>query len=662
MAARAARAFDPNGTIKPQKNEFDDNFLDVVGTEFKFDHAKGLAEWMKNAADAYSTTARVKDGEQFILLRFKPGRPKKESVFECVDFVGMTKENIDKALKVWGLATAAKRGTNLKTFGGHGNGGKFYMRQMFDTSRFITYRGGLLNVFGFDPQKHYGYAKNCENVKSSLEDALRFAGIDTIDVPESVKRRWKRNPKAVGFTVVRGERPERFSGKATIAGLLERLRIHPQARRLLQHKQVFYLNYDEESGSRLTPPSIDPREGFEKERVISLPAKFKHNDNEFEFRTKKYQSGRLVLRTSDQPLTRIGDSAAMNSIDIIGEIGCIGSYRLHELGFMRAAPESEFVYGECEAPFLEDDELDCVRNDREKLVKNELTDALLEWVRLQVEELADEMAEKQRGEKKTRDLRQSALFNQLLDRWKNRFMVKLRSDLFGGLSIGDTFGGAGGASGGPGGGGRGGGGGGGGTGANSTAGSKNPGDKDQGGGSGNQPRPGPRFPRVLLSSHDTDPLNQAGGRLDCDPRNPPVYQRDIDIPEGIFWINTSRPLANKIMDKYGANDARWREYLFQRYVEIILKQAIFELGKRDPDLTSYKVDGLIDEVTSRVHDAAALDLESFLFEDRLTGSTPAAEQPPVEGDAPSSTATDGGAVPSMGEMLGGAAGAVDPHE
>src|SRR5580692_11904214 len=102
-ATRAPRAFDPNGAIQPQKNEFDDKFLDIVGTEFKFDHAKGFAEWMKNSADAYSTIAHVKDAEQFILLRFKPGRPKKDSVFECVDFVGMTKENIDKALKIWGL-------------------------------------------------------------------------------------------------------------------------------------------------------------------------------------------------------------------------------------------------------------------------------------------------------------------------------------------------------------------------------------------------------------------------------------------------------------------------------------------------------------------------------------------------------------------------------
>jgi hypothetical protein len=35
-----------------------------------------------------------------------------------------------------------------------------------------------------------------------------------------------------------------------------------------------------------------------------------------------------------------------------------------------------------------------------------------------------------------------------------------------------------------------------------------------------------------------------------------------------------------------------------------------------------KIDGLIDDVTSRVHDAAAEDLESFLFDESLKGSAP----------------------------------------
>ena len=609
------KALSIKADITPQANAFDDNFLNVVGNEFKFNHAKGLAEWMKNSADAYSTTTGVKDAEQFILLRFKQANPKKHSVFECVDFVGMTKDNIDTALKVWGSATAAKRGTNLPTFGGHGNGGKFYMRQMFGTSRFITFRGGLLNVFGFNSKKKYGYAKGLENVSMTLDEALAFADIDGLDVPKNVRARWKSSKKAAGFTVVRGDQPGRFSGSATISSILERLQIHPQARRLLTHKQVIVVNYGSPWGERLTMPEIMPRAGFERPREIPVPKKFSYDGLTHDLRGK-FPSAKLVLKTSDQPLSRAaGELAALNSIDIMGEIGCIGSYRIHELGYLRYGPESEFIYGECECPRLEDETLDCVKNDREKLVPNDLTAALLEWIRQQVDTLSEEMAEKRRNEKKSRDLRESSLFNQLLDKWKNTFMTRMHAEIFGGSGIGGSFGGAGGGSASGGAGGNDGNGGGG----RSEKGGEGEG---QGGGSGDKVKKGPRFPRVLLSGEDRDPLdNHATEPFECDERHPPVYQRPEDIEHGIYWINTSKPLANKIMDQYGAKSPRWREYLFQRYVDIIFKQSIYELGKREPNLSPDKVDTLVDEVTSRVHDAAANDLETFLFEEHLTGST-----------------------------------------
>lgn len=598
------------GAIKPEPHKFDDNFLDVIGNEFKFDHAKGLAEWLKNSADAYLTVAKVKDPEQYIVLRFKQGQPKRNSTFECIDFVGMTKRDIEDALKWWGLATAAKKGTNLATFGGHGNGGKFYMRQMFARSRMITYREGRLNIFGFDEKGRYGYASGYENKKISLAKALEMAGIDGLDIPEEVTGRWKKSPDAAGFTVVRGEEPERFTGKATVARVLERLRLHPQARRVITHKQLIAVNYGQAWGQRLTVPEIKPKEGFET-REIPLPKVFEHDGETFSFRNKKYPGGKLILRTSAQPLARSSELSALNTIDILGEVGCLASYRMNELGVMH--PEGEFIYGECYCSLLEDEKLDCVRNDREKLVANEFTDAFLAWIRRQVEALASEMGAKRRDEKRSRDLKESALFNQVLNRWKDKFMVKLTADIFGGSGIGGSFGGAGG--GGEGGAPKG-------TGKGGSDGEKKVGeDGDGGGGSGDEKRRGPRFPRVLLTGHDWDPLDEgATGPFEIDARQPPVYQRDVDITAGIYWINTARPLAAKIMDQYGASSTRWREYLFQRYVEIIFKQSIYELAKREPEMTPDKVDNLIDTVTGKAHDAAAEDLESFLFEDKLTGA------------------------------------------
>ena len=41
--------------IKIEKPVLDvDNLLNLIGKEFRFDHAKGLSEWLKNSVDAYT--------------------------------------------------------------------------------------------------------------------------------------------------------------------------------------------------------------------------------------------------------------------------------------------------------------------------------------------------------------------------------------------------------------------------------------------------------------------------------------------------------------------------------------------------------------------------------------------------------------------------------
>jgi hypothetical protein len=601
--------------ISPEPNQFDDNFLNVIGNEFRFNHAKGLAEWIKNSADAYVTTARCPDDRQFILLRFQIVNPKQRSVFECIDFVGMTAAKIDNALKRWGDPKAAQYERATATYGGHGNGGKFYMRQMFRTSRFITYRDGKLNVFGFDREKRYGYVPDLKNRRMSLENALKFARIDDLEIPEAVLKRWNKT-KNPGFTVVVGDSPSKFSGRATVDSILDKLRVHPQARPLVTHKPVIVVKKGDPWGERLTLPELEPKPGFEKPRKIKVPAHLTWEGAKFKYRTEAFPNPELILRTSSEPFGRHGELSALNAVDILGKVGCIASYRVNELGYLANSGEAEFIYGECHCPVLEEGPNNCVRNDREKLVDNPMSNALLDWIRQQVDALAMEMAERRAEERKTHNLVSASLFNQFLDKWKNKFMARLTAELFGGVGIGDSFGG-GGQGGeiveaGPGGDGNGNGGG---NGDGETTGG------DEGGasgGAGDIPRRGARFPRVLLSGHDLDPLNPDSKEpWECDPRHPPVYQRDIDVEAGIYWINTSRPLADRIMEKYGAESPRWREYMFQRYVDIITKQAIHELGKREEQLNADQVDGLLDDVTSRVHDAAVQDLDRFLFEESL---------------------------------------------
>src|SRR3989338_6276362 len=100
-------------TIEETEHIVDDHFFDVVGNEFK-DHVKGIAEWLKNSVDAYIDKG-TSSNEQHIVLRFTDDNGTVPSS-ECVDFVGMTENNIEKLFKRWGDPSAAKRGKNIKTY------------------------------------------------------------------------------------------------------------------------------------------------------------------------------------------------------------------------------------------------------------------------------------------------------------------------------------------------------------------------------------------------------------------------------------------------------------------------------------------------------------------------------------------------------------------
>jgi hypothetical protein len=225
--------------ITEQANVIDDHLLDIIGNEFKFDHAKGLAEWVKNSNDAYNREG-INDDDQYIFIRLKSKTPVAPVRFECIDFVGMEHDDIENAFKRWGDPRAASRGKSGKNIlGGHGNGGKFYMRQMFDESRFITYRNGLLNIFGFNANKKYGFDRSYEKRKLSLERALELADLgDVLKLLSSVLKT-KLEKGTTGFTVVTGEAPEKLRGRNTPRSIIQRFRVHPQARRLLKSKQVF---------------------------------------------------------------------------------------------------------------------------------------------------------------------------------------------------------------------------------------------------------------------------------------------------------------------------------------------------------------------------------------------------------------------------------------
>ena len=678
--------------IIEEKNEIDDHLLDIIGNEFKFDHEKGLSEWLKNSVDAY-IRAEIPDKEQYIIFRFSDGI-KEDASLECIDFVGMTEKDIIKAFKRWGDPEAAKRGLQKKVYGGHGNGGKFYMRQMFDISYFITYREGYLNIFGFSKNKKYGFAERFKNKKISPQKAIEIADIDKIAFPPGIKN--KILNKKTGFTIVKGIGPAGMKNKIKAERLIEKIRNHPQSRNILSRINVTVIFNNNIICKSLKPDNIKPLKGFESPRIIFIPEKIEMNKGnekiEIILANDKYPQGKLTLKTSEMAFERNSRFGDLNRIDFIGEMGVIATYRIYELG-IRNFPQAAFIYGECYCPILEDPENDCVRNDRTKLVENDLTTSLLQWISEQIDNLASEIAFCEQKEKEKTKAQISSGYNEFLNKWKNKFMRKILLETLGGAKV----------------------------------------DEDEGKGEGKRikqilevpidlefsytvakiplnekwpltlkarvPNPipigsiislsttnsfielekdqiiiksdyvkkingekvavmnvysngkrigekgkvkaevgkyraeieievveekigrtirKPLYPKVLLSGIDPDPLNLApGGKVVLDPRQPLVYQRPQDIKEGIYWINTSAPLAQAILNKYSSHSLRWRDYLFQRYIEIFVKEAIYELQKKDPD--SFRAERIDSDIfgilVNKIHLNAVEELEDFLFKE-----------------------------------------------
>jgi hypothetical protein len=579
-----------------------DELLDTLGREWASDHVKGQNEWWKNSIDQYIRD-EVPDEQRVILLELIETKPKKNSIFRVIDFGGTTREEIDKAFKRWGDIKAASRGTSKRTFGGHGNGGKFYMRSAFETSRLITYRNGRLSSFGFNKEKRYGFQDGYDEIEMSLADALQFAQIEIESLPDVATARLEASQ---GFTVVMGERPNNFQRSATARKILQKLTEHPQARRIIARQPVFARDDRDGEWKQLHSIDPEPRPDFAEETRIEVPETLlDENENEIVLRDAQWSEAYLALETSKESLRGTG----LNRIDVIGEIGSIGSHDIPSLALEKHPAHGDFIYGELYCPKLEDPEYHLVDNNRDRLINSEISRAVLGWVSRQVDDLAGELADADAKERQAADLSQSSAFNELLNQWKNRFMPTLMAHLFGGPAEGGGFGGTGHGAGGAG------------EGEVIVDGepnqSDNPPDTGSDGGGGDEIKRGRRSPTVLLSGHDPDPLDLMAPPLQLSARQPAVYQRPADVPEGIYWINTSRPLSERILQRFGAESTRWRGYLFERYVEIILKESIHQLEKNEGGLTGDRIESHIDSLYTQVHDQAFEDLEQFLFDEKL---------------------------------------------
>jgi len=233
-------------------------------------HENGLPELIKNSAAAYLREDRP-EGERVIVVTFSSRMRSTPAKIGCLDFVGMTREQIEGDFRNWGDPDAATRSSGadirIGELGGHGNGGKCYLTQMFEEYAILhTARngrgckygvGGGSVTFGYVPNARVGRDFKVPKMSDEIEAALADTGVKTARFPEQVRVAMK---KARGFTFVCGVKPKDWTGRRAVDNLLQNLLVHHQMTTPLQLCSIYATvdgsAYNE--GKPLSLPSIEP--------------------------------------------------------------------------------------------------------------------------------------------------------------------------------------------------------------------------------------------------------------------------------------------------------------------------------------------------------------------------------------------------------------------
>ncbi len=398
-------------------------------------HENGLPEWLKNSADAYKGED-APEQKRVILVIFDDARRGISPSISCLDFVGMTSDTIENEFRIWADPEAARRGRKTASIqGGHGNGGKCYMTQMFDQYALIDTvkkrRGNRYGVvadsirFGYFPDRQSGRDFPVNDLKTALVELLTKLRCPPDILPKSALETLK---VADGFTLISGYGPKGYENKILVSHLLESLRDHSQMIQTLEMCKVYVIKNGNlaNGGNALSLPDIQPIKGAEELRIISIPEVLKDPASEQKVSTTQagaVAQGKLILKTSDVSMrcSRKG----RHLIIYKSRSGYIGCDPISDLDVQ--SPYRDRIYGECQLEALEPYK----QNDRGHLAPSPLTRAVKQFISQQVELYAKEFEARDRKEYGREEKDAISKMNEALDRWKNRFLNELMQGLWG---------------------------------------------------------------------------------------------------------------------------------------------------------------------------------------------------------------------------------------
>ncbi len=388
-------------------------------------HENGLPEWVKNSADEYMRSGRGEDGRTIVVI-LNTGRVGTPSI-SCLDFNGMTSTVIENHFRKWADPDAALQGGAAESIqGGHGNGGKCYMCQMFDGHAQIhTVKNGLGNKygvvsgsvrFGYIPSKAEGRDFKVPDTAKAVKAATKSLGCDWDDMPEAIRN---AADAATGFTLVTGLEPKGLRGKPQFVSLINHLQDHTQMIRTLEFCSVYIIlnGTPWNAGKPLVLQPIPPLAGSEQPRVVEIPDKLRdpaYNAPVSTTDSGQYACGRLVLKTSDKSMR--WSRKARHTINFKAKSGFVGYVPVPDLDVQSNYRDN--IYGQCTLDALEKYK----QNDRGLLADAPLTRAVRAFIAEQISKYAKEFEEKEKKQYNQKERNELSKINEALDRWKNQFL------------------------------------------------------------------------------------------------------------------------------------------------------------------------------------------------------------------------------------------------
>lgn len=413
------------------------NAIKLLCSNFQ-SHESGLPEWLKNSSDAYARENISKD-KRIIIIIFDYGRTETPASIACLDFCGMDSQNIEQNFRNWADPEASKQGkANVKVQGGHGNGGKCYMTQMFsEYSLLFTVKNGKGNrygvrsnsiAFGYVPDLQTGKDFTVSNVKQEMEKVLKEIRSPLSSLPEDAL---KVISTAKGFTLIKGVGPKGYPNRINVKDLVSNLIEHPQMINTIEHCNVYVIKNGEpyDQGRPLKLQIIPPMEGAEEPRIIYIPEVLKDPVSKEKVSTTSgsvSEQGILILKTSNKSM-RLGSASrkSRHRINYETSSGYIGYVGVSELGVQ--SPYCDYIYGSCSLKSLEQFK----QNDRTKLAESHLSRAIENFISEQVQEYAKEFELKDKRKYNQKEKSALSRMNEALDHWKNEVLKNMLKDIWG---------------------------------------------------------------------------------------------------------------------------------------------------------------------------------------------------------------------------------------